>query len=325
MAKPKAILVTGGAGYLGSVLVNTLLAEGHAVRVIDALCYGGAPLLAFWSNPRFQFVRADIRDSGAIRSCLHGMDTVVHLAAIVGDPACARSPLEAREVNLDASIRLFAECCDAKISSFILASTCSNYGMTTPSDALADEETALAPLSVYSQTKVECERLIFQMSGSERPAVTALRFATLFGASLRMRFDLTVNDFTMQLLLKKHLLVYAGGTWRPYIHVTDAARATCAVLAAADKVRGQIYNVGSTDQNYRKADIVELVQIQVPDATVAYAEKGPDPRNYRVSFRKLSEQLGFTITRTVSSGISEIVHMLQNGVISRPDDPMFRN
>ncbi|MBV8068525.1 MAG: NAD(P)-dependent oxidoreductase [Acidobacteriaceae bacterium] len=324
MAKP-AILVTGGAGYLGSVLVNLLLNEGHSVRVLDALRFGGESLLGCWSHSSFEFVRGDIRDLDAVRACVKGVRAVVHLAAVVGDPACSKQPAEAREVNLDASLRLFDECCRAGTAAFIFASTCSNYGVTAPENEYATEASELAPLSLYAETKVQGERKILAGTATHGTKVVVLRFATLFGASPRMRFDLTVNEFTMQMLTKKHLFVYAAETWRPYIHVLDAARAVCAALNSPDTARGQVYNVGSTAENYRKRDIVRLTEAQLPDARVEYGDCGPDPRNYRVCFNKISQDLGFSTTRTVPVGIAEIIHLLQSGVIRTPDDPHYRN
>lgn len=319
------VLVTGGAGYLGSVLVNVLLAEGRRVRVLDALYYGGESLLGFWGHPSFEFVRGDVRDSCMLRSCLKGVDAVIHLAALVGDPACAKRPVEAREVNLDASVQLFEQCCRQEIPNFVLASTCSNYGVTAPAIIYADEESQLAPLSVYAQTKVQCEKDILGRVENRGPNVTVLRFATLFGVSPRMRFDLTVNEFPMQMITKKRLIVYAAETWRPYVHVVDAARAICAALKTPKQKRREIYNVGSTLENYRKADIVELAKAQIADACIEYADRGPDLRSYRVSFSKISRDLGFAITRTVPAGIAEIIRLLQSGAIRKPDDPIYRN
>ena len=321
----RTVLVTGGAGYLGSTVVEALLQQAYSVRVIDALCFGGAALLPFGGNSRFEFLHGDIRDRSRVQTALNGVDTVVHLAAVVGDPACARQPVEAQEVNVDATAALFEESCRANVSGFLLASTCSAYGATESSNTLADENTELAPLSFYARTKVECEELVLKEADRSRPAVTALRLATLYGVSARMRFDLTVNDFTMQMFTNRQLTVHAAETWRPYVHVRDAARAVCTVLSAQDKARQQIYNVGSTAQNYRKADIVRMAQTQIPEATVEYKEQSVDRRNYRVSFDKIEKQFHFQACRTVVAAISEIVHLLRSGVISHPNDPIFHN
>ncbi|MCD4734812.1 MAG: SDR family oxidoreductase, partial [Bacteroidales bacterium] len=279
------ILITGGAGYIGSTLVPMLLANGHKVRVIDNLMYGGQSLLGFWSHPRFEFIKGDIRNTELLRSSLIDMDAVVHLAAIVGDPACMRNPDIAESVNLSASQSLLDECNNAGVSRFIFASTCSNYGKMEDQNQYVDETSELRPISLYAKSKVSVESLIkSKMIGS---CATIVRFATVFGVSPRMRFDLTVNEFTMELLTTNHLTIFGEQFWRPYIHVRDAARAIELVLKSpVQKVKNKIYNVGSTDQNYTKQQLVEHIHNYAPDAVIEYVHKDEDPRDYRVSFAK---------------------------------------
>ena len=320
------ILVTGGAGYLGSTLVPLLLEQGHKVRVFDVLLHGGQPLLGLWNNSSFDFVHADIRDQRTLRSSLENIDAVVHLAAIVGDPACARQPDEAREINLQASLNLLDECRRAEVSRIIFASTCSNYGKMPDADGYVDELSSLAPVSLYAETKVQFEKTLLGLDRSERLCATPLRFATIYGVSSRMRFDLTVNEFTMDMLTKKHLVVFGEQFWRPYVHVRDAARGISGVLTASEeKVRGQVFNVGSTIQNYRKIDLVDLIRAHVPDAVVQYVRKQEDPRDYRVCFEKISHELGFSPTRTIEDGIQEVVRLVRSGAIRCFDDPSYRN
>jgi nucleoside-diphosphate-sugar epimerase len=320
------ILVTGGAGYLGSILTQTLLERGHSVRVYDVLLHYGQSVLSLWGHPHFEFTHADIRDRKALRKALEGVDAVVHLAAIVGDPACARQPEEAKETNLDGSLQLLEECHRAGTSRFVFASTCSNYGKMPDSDEFMDEESTLAPVSLYAQTKVQFERTLLRDGPSDTLSPTALRFATIYGVSARMRFDLTVNEFTKDMVTKKFLTVFGEQFWRPYIYVRDAARAIELVLTSpAEKVRSEVFNVGSSDQNYRKIDLVQMIEPYAPEATVRYVRKQEDPRDYRVRFDKIRSALGFQITRTVEDGIAEVACLVRSGVIRCFDDPSYRN
>ncbi len=327
MPAPRVALVTGGAGYVGSMLVPMMLARGWRVRVVDALLHGGEPLLGCWTHPHFEFIRGDLRDPEIIRRALQGVGAVVHLAAIVGDPACARDRELAWSVNVDASLALVEACHEARVDRFVFASTCSNYGRTQTPDACVSETSELRPLSLYAETKVLVERALLenQVAGL-RPAATVLRFATVYGVAPRMRFDLTVNEFTKAVLREGRLVVYGEQYWRPYIHVVDAARAILRVLRAdADLVRGVVFNAGATRENYRKRQIVELVHALAPDASVEYRPMGDDPRSYRVSFHKISHRLGFRITRTVPDGIAEVARLLAPGILADPDRPLYRN
>jgi nucleoside-diphosphate-sugar epimerase len=320
------ILVTGGAGYIGSTLVPLLLADGHRVRVLDSLVHGGEPLLGVWSHPAFEFIRGDISDLAQIRAAVSGMHGVVHLAAIVGDPACARDPELARTVNLEGSLALIRESQSAGVNRFIFASTCSNYGKMEESDSFVDESSALRPVSLYAETKVAIERTLLESKGGNGWCPTPLRFATVFGVSSRMRFDLTVNEFTMELITRKQLKVFGEQFWRPYVHVRDAARAIQLVLnSPADKVRQNVFNVGATDQNFQKQQLVEMMRPYAPDAVVEFVHKTEDPRDYRVSFSRITDQLGFTITRTVEQGIAEIAHLVRSNIPGNLSDGRYRN
>lgn len=318
------VLVTGGAGYVGSTLTPMLLAKGHGVRVLDRLLHGGQSLLGMWAHPRFELRRADVRDADAVRSALEGVDAVVHLAAIVGDPACAREPDVARSVNLDASLALLAESERAGVERFVFASTCSNYGKMDATSPYVDERSALRPVSLYAETKVAIERAMLGDGGEM--CKTRLRFATVFGVSPRMRFDLTVNEFTLDLLRNKHLVVFGEQFWRPYIHVRDVARAIDLVLSSpAESLRGEVFNVGSTDENYQKQQLVDLMRPYAPDATVEFVHREEDPRDYKVDFGKINDRLAFEITRTVPDGIDEVARLVQSGIIADYDSPAYRN
>ncbi len=320
------VLVTGGAGYVGSVLVATLLERGHVVRSVDSLLHGGSALLGVWSRPGFEFVRGDVRDRSCMQACLRGIDAVVHLAAIVGDPACARRPEAARAVNLQASLALLEDCTRAGVARFIFASTCSNYGKMKDPSHYVDETSELRPVSLYAETKVAVERTLLDPSKTSGLCATALRFATVFGVSPRMRFDLTVNEFTMEMLTAKRLTVFGEKFWRPYIHVRDAARAIGMVVEApASRVHGQVFNVGSNDQNFQKQQLVEMIRPHAPGAHVEFVHKEEDPRDYRVSFAKVRRELDFEPIRTVEDGIREVAELVRSGIITDFAAPGYRN
>ncbi len=257
---------------------------------------------------------------------MSGVEAVVHLAAIVGDPACARDPVLARSANLDASLMLIEESRRAGVQRFIFASTCSNYGKMTDRDSYVDEDSELCPVSLYAETKVAVEKALLASGDGQAWSPTPLRFATLFGASPRMRFDLTVNEFTMEMLTKKLLAVYGEQFWRPYVHVRDAARAIKLVIeSASEKVAGRVFNVGATDENFQKQQLVEMIRPYAPEAVVEFVFKAEDPRDYRVSFARITDQLGFKITRTVAQGIAEIAQLVRDDIFENLADQKYRN
>jgi nucleoside-diphosphate-sugar epimerase len=321
------VLVTGGAGYLGTVTAATLLDRGHRVTVLDSLLHGGEALLTLYPRDGFRLVKGDIRDPAAVERALEQTEGVVHLAAIVGDPACKREPEVAREVNRDASLALYERVRALGADRFVFASTCSNYGRMADPESYVDETAELAPVSLYAETKVAVERALLEHSADGGPAVTELRFATLYGLAPRMRFDLTVNEFSAELLQRRSLEVFGEQFWRPYVHVRDAARAICDVLEAErGRIAGEVFNVGDTNENYRKADLVEMIRDRIEDEIeIKRVEVAEDPRDYRVSFAKIEEQLGFSVTRTVADGIDEVLEAVGADVIEDPWDPRWRN
>jgi len=312
------ILVTGAAGYLGSVLSLTLVAKGHEVTGFDNLVYGGDALLPLIGHERFRLIAADLRDPDAVAGALAGIDAVVHLAAVVGDPACARHPEIAREINEWASLALIEAARNAGVARLVFASTCSNYGRMADTSVLADETHPLHPLSLYAAAKVAVEEQLFR---SRTPmAVTVLRFATLYGMSPRMRFDLTVNQFVMEMLVRRKVTVFGEQFWRPYVHVRDAASAIeCVLQAPAAQVSGQLFNVGDTRENYRKRDLIDIISRRVPGAAVDYVHVAEDPRDYKVSFERIRRTLGFAPARTVDDGVVEIAGALAAGVVADVD------
>lgn len=322
----KHVLVTGGAGYIGSVLTRILLLKGYKVTVLDTLSFGGEPIIDLLNEEGFEFVKGDVRNETDIRRALSGVEYIAHLAAIVGDPACAQQPELARSINLEGSKNLYEIANELGVKRFIFASTCSNYGKMEDANSFVHEESALAPVSLYAETKVAVEKFLLQQPKTNKCKPTCLRFSTVYGLSQRPRFDLTVNEFTKELVLGRELVVFGEQFWRPYCHVVDLCRSVIAVIEAEEaKVAFDVFNVGDTNENYQKQMIVDEIKKQLPDAKVKYISKNEDPRDYRVSFEKINKQLGFTITKTVPDGIRQTIQAIEDGFILNPDDPKYRN
>lgn len=320
------VLVTGGAGYIGSVLVRQLLTEGHEVRVLDVMRFGGESLLPLLEEPRLTVLRGDVRHDHDVRRALNGVSAVVHLAAIVGDPACKREPELAREVNLLATQRVYETAEELGVKRFVFASTCSNYGKMPDQDSVMDETSELRPVSLYAETKVAVERYLLERGRASACLPTALRFSTVYGLSPRMRFDLTVNEFTRDLVLGEELVVFGEQFWRPYCHVADLARSVRMVLAAPpEAVANEVFNVGDDAENFRKVDVVDAILRQVPQGRVRYVRKAEDPRDYRVAFGKIRDRLGFHVTRRLPDGIAEVKRAIELGLVSDPRSARYAN
>ena len=320
------ILITGGAGYIGSVLVRLLLFNGYRLRVLDNLKWGGESLIGVYNHPNFEFVRGDIREELDINKALADANAVIHLASIVGDPACTKQPHIAEETNWKASKMLFDLCQETKtIKRFIFSSTCSNYGKMA-GDGYVNEESPLNPVSLYAELKVKFEKYILKSKTRADFIPTVLRFATVYGLSPRMRFDLTVNEFVREIMFGNVLEIYGENFWRPYYYVGDIARACMLVLKSdAKKVDLNIYNVGDTSENYQKKMIVEEILKVVQNAKIKYVHKEEDPRDYRVDFSKIKNELGFKSTKTVPDGIKEIHSILKKGLLNNPFSKKYRN
>jgi len=318
--KPRVLLI-GGAGYIGGVVAARLLQSGIAVRSLDLLVYGHqAGMMSNLLHPEFQFFYGDMGDPVVLDRALQDVDHVVLLAGLVGDPITKKFPNESQLVN-DAAVRCCIDRLHGKnIDRVIFVSTCSNYGLCDE-DVLADENSPLMPLSRYAASKVAIERHILSLDGKVDYKPTILRFATAFGVAPRMRFDLTVNEFTRELFLAHELVVYDAHTWRPYCHVQDFARLISHVLAApAEDVSFQVFNAGNERNNHTKQDIVDLIVERLPNSRVAYKADSPDRRNYRVSFDKLRTKLGFECKHTVDHGIDELLWTLENHLFDDVDD-----
>ena len=313
---------------MGSVTADLLLRAGHTVRVLDSLSHGGQALLGLYPQEGFEFINGDVRSLPTVERALEDVEAVVHLAAIVGDPACSRQQDLAREVNLEASVQLINSAEKAGVAAFVFASTCSNYGRVTDPTQYVSEDAPLAPVSLYAETKVAVEQSLLRGPGQDKQmAATVLRFATVFGVSPRMRFDLTVNEFTLEILTKKHLVVFGEQFWRPYLHVRDAARAIGMVIEAdASSVGGQVFNVGDNAENFQKETLIaKILDVLQLEADIERVVRNEDPRDYRVAFDKIQDTLGFRISRTVDDGIAEVADLIGNGVITDFSDGRFKN
>jgi nucleoside-diphosphate-sugar epimerase len=308
------VLVVGGAGYVGSVLTRKLLAAGHRVRVLDRLLFDhGTVLSGLVEEPSFQFMRGDLNDEGAAAKALDGATDVVILAALVGDPIASKYPDLARRVN-DGCKRLAEQADGAGVDRLVFTSTCSNYGLRD-TDEPATEESDLSPVSLYAELKVDFEQFVLGRSDWSL-CPTLLRIATAYGLSQRMRFDLTISEFTRSLAVGDELVVYDADTWRPYCHVEDISGAVMTALDADERlVRSEVFNVGHSDENYTKRMVVDVVQEVLGGVgSVSFEEGGRDPRNYRVNFDKIREQLGFEPQHRVPETVASLVTAIQAGV-----------
>ena len=323
VTKHMTVLVTGGAGYIGSMLTRDLLSRGHRVVAADALLFGGESLLDLLSHPSFTFSKTDVTNHAQLEELFagHRFDALVHLASIVGDPACKAQPELAERTIWHGSRDLFELCEQSGVGRFVFASTCSNYGKME-AQATLDEDAPLRPVSLYAELKVRFERYLLERSTTVD--VTLLRFATVYGLSLRPRFDLTINEFVRDALLKGELEIYGPQFWRPYCHVSDIARAVVFVLEAKrELVAGKTFNVGSNDENYQKSTIAEEVGKQIP-VKVTNVERTEDPRDYRVNFDRISA-LGFEPRMRLTDGIAEIAEAVRTGLIADPCAQRYRN
>ena len=322
--KERHVLVIGGAGYIGSALLPDLLDRGHHVRVLDLLLFGESPIKNVVAHPRLELVHGDFRHVESVVEAMRDIDSVVHLGAIVGDPACNIDEDLTIDVNLSATRVLAQLARTAHVDRFLFASTCSVYGAC---DEVLDERSEVKPVALYGHTKLAAENVLLEMAEADKGCLpTILRFATIYGLSGRTRFDLVVNLMTAQAKLDNEITVFGGEQWRPFVHVKDAARAIGLILDAPGNLVGnQIFNVGSDEQNHTILEIAQMVHEQVVGSELTVSSEDIDARNYRVSFAKIEQMLGFEPEWTVPQGIQQVIEAIASGEVSDYRDPQYSN
>jgi nucleoside-diphosphate-sugar epimerase len=324
------ILITGGAGYIGSLLTGELLSRGLRVTVVDELLFGGDSLISYLPHPNFHFSKLDVWEPRALRTAIPSdwpnPKAVVHLSGIVGFPACqAVGRPVAWRYNVEAVERVYEQSEALDVERLVFASTYSNYGEAE--DGVVTEESALNPQSLYAETKIAAEEYLLSQADSGC-APLIFRFATLYGISPRTRFDLIVNQFVLEAYTKRELLIYQRGYRRSFVHVRDVVRGIVLGLEAPEeKVRGQVFNLGSNDGNHSKDEVVMLILKRLPETRVLYKDLtfGGDMRDISVSYDKIERELGFKAELTVDDGIREVLDALQMGLIKNPLAQRYRN
>lgn len=299
------ILITGGAGYLGSVITGKMLSEGHEVIVLDKLIFNQVSLLSYTSNPNFKFIHGDVRNESLLERLCDESDVIIPLAAIVGFPACASEPELAKEINFKQIINI-VKYCNGKDKKILYPNTNSGYGLGT-GQVECDEESPLTPISVYGQTKCEAENFLKTSTDA-----IIFRLATVFGVSPRMRTDLLVNDFTYKAITDKYIVVFEKSFKRNFIHIQDVANVFSFMLKNYDTYKGEIFNVGLSSANLSKQELLEKIQEHVKNFAVSYNDfyEDPDKRNYIVSNTKV-ESTGWKPEWDLDRGIEELIMAYQ--------------
>jgi len=299
------VLITGGAGYLGSVITGKMLNEGYEVTVLDKLLFNQVSLLSYTSNPKFKFVHGDVRNESLLEKLCNESDVIIPLAAIVGFPACAAEPELANEINFKQIVNI-VKFTNGKNKKILYPNTNSGYGLGVGQQE-CDEESPLTPISVYGQTKCEAENFL-------RASTDAIifRLATVFGVSPRMRTDLLVNDFTYKAITDKYIVVFEKSFKRNFIHIQDVANVFLFMLKNYDTHKNEVFNVGLSDANLSKQELLEKIQEHVKNFAVSYNDfyEDPDKRNYIVSNVKV-ESTGWKPEWSLDKGIEELIMAYQ--------------
>jgi nucleoside-diphosphate-sugar epimerase len=319
-ASNRRVLLIGGAGYIGVPVARQLIEAGYLVRTLDRLVYqNGSSLLGHTPQLTSEFIFGDMGDGASLDRALDGVSDVVVLAGLVGDPITKKFPRESEAINEEALRRCIDQLDRRGLNKVVFISTCSNYGMIADNE-VGHEGFALKPLSLYAKAKVAAETYLLSLRHRVDYHATVLRFATAFGLAPRMRFDLTVNEFTRELFLGRELVVYDADTWRPYCHVLDFARLIHRVLdAPPDVVSFEVFNGGGDANNLTKRQIAKMVLEHVPQGRIVYRDNSADPRNYRVDFRKVRDRLRFEPEFDVAYGIAEILAALRSHLLDDVD------
>ncbi len=313
----KKVLLIGGAGYVGTVVTSHFLKKGYKVNVLDNLVYDNHfAIQPYIGDPDYHFYYGDMNDNLALEKASKNITDVIILAGLVGDPITKAYPKESEIINEKGVQNVMGFFNGKGLDKLIFISTCSNYGLIKDNE-LADENFELNPLSLYAKAKVANEFYLMNKKGKVDYTGIVFRFATAFGLSPRMRFDLSVSEFVRDVFFGKELLVYDEHTWRPYCHVRDFARLLdIAINAEKEKVNFEVFNAGGDINNFTKKMIVDEILKNIPDGKIKYGQNGSDPRNYKVSFDKVKKRLGFEPEFTVQDGIKELVEALKIGLYS---------
>jgi nucleoside-diphosphate-sugar epimerase len=318
----KNVLVVGGAGYIGSALLPKLLERNYNVRALDLLLFGTEPIREVMGHPNLEVIKADFRQVDKVVEAMHGIDSVIHLGAIVGDPACALDEKLTIDINLISTQMIAAVAKGSGVRRLIFASTCSVYG---ENDEILDEQSTLNPVSLYAQSKIASEQVLWKMA-DDTFASTIVRFGTIYGLSGRTRFDLVVNLLAAKALVDGKITVFGGDQWRPFLHVDDAAQALFRLLECPIAlVRNETFNVGSNEQNHTIYDVGKMIQEAVPTAELIDYGSDSDKRNYRVNFDKISSVVGFKAQWTIEEGIQQVIEAIKNGDVSDYTDSRYSN
>lgn len=317
----KEVLITGGAGYFGSVLTNRLVEKGYFVTVLDLAMFGAEGLLTHLEKRNFEFIKGDIRDRKLLQRILKNkFDSILHLAALVGEPACEGNPRLAKDINTRATILIAKLAKEAGVKRFVFVSSSSNYGVSKPNE-LADENSPLNPLTLYAKTKVEAEKGLLPLSNSGF-AVCIIRLAALFGLSPKMRFNLLINEFVRDAYFGKDMILYKENAWRPFTHTQDASDALISILEAKEQdISGQVFNIGT--ENCKKKDLVDFIEKRIKNIKIVKKGGEADNRDYKVSFEKIKKKLGFTPKKRVEDGIKELIWAMKNNIFSNPYDEKY--
>lgn len=312
----KKILLIGGAGYIGSVIIKKMLFDGNQVRNLDNLFFDNKfSINQYEKEKNYEFINGDLCSEKVLKKVIKGISDVVVLAGIVGDPLSKKYPKETEEINEKGIKNCLNFFRNKNLDKVIFISTCSNYGAIND-DEIADENHKLNPISLYAKSKVNIENFILNNRGKFDFSPVILRFSTAFGISPRMRFDLTLNEFTMQLFKGNELEVYEPNTWRPYCHVNDFSEIISKVInEKKEKVAFEVFNVGSEKNNYTKLMIIDIIKKYLPYSKIKLVDRLADRRNYRVNFKKINNLFKHEYV-SVEDGIKEIISALQDNQYS---------